>query len=101
MKDIRIAVIGVGRIGLTHAESLAHRVAGARLLAVTTSQSDRAAVARERCGEVRVYATLEALLGTEQLDAVVITSSTAAHADNVQQCARGRPAHLLRKTPGA
>jgi len=87
MKDIRIAVIGVGRIGLTHAESLAHRVAGARLVAVTTSKADRATVARERCGEVGVYPTLEALLAAEQLDAAVITSSTAAHADNVQQCA--------------
>ena len=43
MNEIRIAVVGVGRIGLTHAESLAHRVPGARLVAVTTSQSERAA----------------------------------------------------------
>ena len=37
MAEIRIAVIGVGRMGLTHADNLAHRVRGARLVAVTTS----------------------------------------------------------------
>jgi predicted dehydrogenase len=87
MSDIRVAVIGVGRIGLTHAESLARRVAGVQLVAATTSRPERAAAVRERCGGVTVYPTLKALLAKEQLDAAVITSSTAAHADNVQQCA--------------
>jgi predicted dehydrogenase len=85
--EIRIAVIGVGRIGLTHAENLAHRVPGARLVAATTSKPERAAAARLRCGDVAIYPTLEALLEAEQLDAVAITSSTSAHADNVQRCA--------------
>jgi predicted dehydrogenase len=87
MDKIRIAVIGVGRIGLTHAESLARRVAGAQLTAVTTSKPDRAAAARARCGDIAVYPTLDALLAAEVLDAVVITSSTSAHPDNVEACA--------------
>jgi predicted dehydrogenase len=87
MNEIRLAVIGVGRIGLTHAESLAKRVPGARLVAVTTSQPERAAQARQRCGDVAVYPDLDALLASEQLDAVVIASSTSAHADNVERCA--------------
>jgi len=87
MDEIRLAVIGVGRIGLTHAESLAKRVPGARLVAVTTSQPERAAQARQRCGDVAVYPDLDALLASEQLDAVVIASSTSAHADNVERCA--------------
>jgi predicted dehydrogenase len=89
MDEIRMAVIGVGRMGLTHAENLARRVRGARLVAVTTSDEERAAEARQRCGGVAVYPTPEALLAAERerLDAVVISSSTAAHADNVEQCA--------------
>jgi len=87
MKEIRIAVVGVGRIGLTHADILAHRVPGARLVAVTTSNKERAAAARARCGDVAVYPTLDALLENEQLDAILIASSTSAHADNVVQCA--------------
>jgi predicted dehydrogenase len=87
MDEIRIAVIGVGRIGMTHAENLAHRVHGARLVAVTTSKAERAAEARQRCGDVTVYPTLEPLLAAERLDGAVIASSTSAHADNVEQCA--------------
>ena len=92
MTDIRIAVVGVGRMGMTHAENLARRVRGARLVAVTTSQEARAAEAQARCGPVAVYRDLEALLeaassGTVALDAVCISSSTSAHADNVVACA--------------
>ncbi len=87
MAEIRIAVLGVGRMGLTHAENLAHRVRGARLAAVTTSRAERAAEARQCCGDVTVYPTVKALLAAERLDGVVIASSTSAHADNVEQCA--------------
>jgi predicted dehydrogenase len=87
MDETRLAVVGVGRIGLTHADIIAHRVPGARLVAVTTSNKRRADAARACCGDVSVYLTLDALLENEQLDAVVIASSTAAHPDNVVQCA--------------
>ncbi|MGD2206687.1 MAG: Gfo/Idh/MocA family oxidoreductase, partial [Anaerolineae bacterium] len=40
-----------------------------------------------RCGDVAVYPTLEALLDAGGPDAVCISSSTSAHADNVEQCA--------------
>jgi scyllo-inositol 2-dehydrogenase (NAD+) len=86
--DIRIAVIGVGRIGLTHAENLVRRTRGSRLVAVTTSDERRAAEARRRCGDAAVYPDLDSLLGAEELDAVCISSSTSAHADNVERCAR-------------
>jgi predicted dehydrogenase len=87
LNEVRIAVVGVGRIGLTHAENLARRVLGVRLVAVTTSNEARAQEARRRVGDVIVYPTLEALLRSERLDAVCISSSTSAHADNVVACA--------------
>jgi myo-inositol 2-dehydrogenase/D-chiro-inositol 1-dehydrogenase len=87
MDNIRIAVIGVGRMGLTHAENLARRVRGVQLVAVTTSQEDRAAAAQHCCGEVTVYPDLASLLAEEELDAVCISSSTSAHPDNVVACA--------------
>jgi len=89
MSETRIAVVGAGRIGLVHAENLAHRVRGARLAAVTTSRPERATAVRACCGDVPAYPNLDALLtaGRDHLDAVVIASSTSAHADNVAQCA--------------
>ena len=87
MDDLRLAVVGVGRMGITHAENLARRVRGARLVAVTTSSAERAGDVRRCCGDVAVYPGLDALLAAEQLDAICISSSTSAHADNVEQCA--------------
>jgi predicted dehydrogenase len=96
--EIRVAVVGVGRIGLTHAENLARRVHGARLVAVTTSKPERAAAVRERCGTVAVYPDLAALLAAGALDAVVLASSTSAHADNIVQCAAAG-VHILCEKP--
>ncbi len=87
MEKLRIAVVGVGRIGLTHAENLAYRVHGAELVAVTTSKPERVDAARRRLGKVKTYPTLTAMLDVERLDAVVIASSTSAHLDNVESCA--------------
>jgi predicted dehydrogenase len=87
MDEVRVAVVGVGRIGMTHAETLARRTRGARLVAVTTSSAERAAEARRRCGELSVYSSLETLLQAECLDAVVLASSTSAHVANVERCA--------------
>jgi myo-inositol 2-dehydrogenase / D-chiro-inositol 1-dehydrogenase len=98
LSEVRIAVVGVGRIGLTHAESLARRVHGARLAAVTTSKPERAAAVRESCGTVVVYPDLETLLAAGGLDAVVIASSTSAHADNIVECAAAG-LHILCEKP--
>ncbi len=87
MDDLRVAVVGVGRMGLTHAENLACRVRGARLVAVTTSKTERAAQVSQSCGPLAVYPDLASLLAGETLDAVVISSSTSAHATNVEECA--------------
>jgi myo-inositol 2-dehydrogenase/D-chiro-inositol 1-dehydrogenase len=98
MNEIRIAVVGVGRIGITHADNLAHRVHGARLVAVTTSSDERAAEVRRRCGDVAVYPNLDALLSAGELDAVCIASSTSAHAENVVRCA-GAGLHIFCEKP--
>jgi len=98
MDKVRIAVVGAGRIGVTHAENLARRVHGARLVAVTTSKAERAVEARQCCGDVAVYPDLGALLASEELDAVCIASSTSAHADNVVRCAAAG-LHILCEKP--
>lgn len=87
LDQLRLAVVGVGRIGIVHAENLAHRVRGAELVAVTTSNDERAANVRRRCGDVTVFPDVDALLSEAELDAAVIASSTSAHTANVRACA--------------
>jgi len=98
MDELRLAVVGAGRMGMTHAENLARRVHGARLVAVTTSSAARADEARRRCGAVTVYEKLDHMLEAERLDAVVISSSTSAHVANVEHCA-ATGLHILCEKP--
>ena len=92
MSELRIAVVGVGRMGQTHAENLVHRTRGARLVAVTTSSAERAEAVRRCCGAVPVYDDLDLLIESESLDAVIVSSSTSAHVENVEQCAASKNA---------
>jgi scyllo-inositol 2-dehydrogenase (NAD+) len=98
VSELRVAVVGAGRIGLTHAESLVRRVHGARLVAATTSRPERSEALCRACGTVSVHPSLEALLEAEALDAAVIASSTSAHVDNVVRCAAAG-VHLLCEKP--
>ena len=98
MSDLRMAVVGVGRMGLTHAENLVHRTRGAQLVAVTTSSAERAEAVRRRCGAISVYDNIDRLIESESLDAVIISSSTSAHVENVEQCAAAG-LHILCEKP--
>jgi myo-inositol 2-dehydrogenase/D-chiro-inositol 1-dehydrogenase len=98
MGEVRMAVVGGGRMGVTHAETLAHRTRGARLVAVTTSNAERAGQIRNSCGEVAIYPSLDQLLEAERLDAAVIASSTSAHVENVERCAAAG-IHMLCEKP--
>jgi predicted dehydrogenase len=98
MSELRMAVVGAGRMGLTHADHLAHRIRGARLTAVTTSSTERAEAVRRRCGAVPVYNDPDSLIESESLDAVIISSSTSAHVKNVEQCAAAG-LHILCEKP--
>jgi predicted dehydrogenase len=49
VSEIRIAIVGVGRTGLTHTGNLARRARGAELVAVTTPDEKLAVGARRVC----------------------------------------------------
>ncbi|MGD9702101.1 MAG: inositol 2-dehydrogenase [Acidimicrobiia bacterium] len=75
---VRIGVLGVGRIGRMHAELLAHRVEGASLAMV---QDVNGVAAASVGGHLDVPFTTEvdAMLASDDVDAVAICSSTDTH----------------------
>ncbi|MBS1825643.1 MAG: inositol 2-dehydrogenase [Acidobacteria bacterium] len=84
---LNIGLIGAGRIGKVHGETIAFRVPEANLLAVTDPNTDAATAIAKRCGIPQVCASTDEIFANKDIDAVLICSSTNTHADLAVQAA--------------
>jgi myo-inositol 2-dehydrogenase/D-chiro-inositol 1-dehydrogenase len=77
---VRVALIGAGRIGTSHAQILARRVTGAALVAVSDPRPEAAHALATELG-VRAETDPAALFADPGVEAVAITAASTAHAD--------------------
>jgi myo-inositol 2-dehydrogenase / D-chiro-inositol 1-dehydrogenase len=82
---LRIGLVGAGRIGRVHAQTLRQRLPNADLIAITDARLDAAVALAEELG-VATAPDFAALLALD-VDAVVIASSTDTHAPFIMQAA--------------
>jgi myo-inositol 2-dehydrogenase/D-chiro-inositol 1-dehydrogenase len=88
---LSIGVIGTGVMGAEHARRLAFEVDGADVVAVADVDLRRAAAAAASVGG-RAHGDAVELIGSDAVDAVIVASSDATHADLVLAClAEGKP----------
>lgn len=80
-QNVRVGLIGAGRMGSFHAENLAWRVPGATLAAVADPQPGAAEKLAEKLGAVKAYSDLHALLQDPEIEAVVIAAPARTHAE--------------------
>ncbi|CAM3640842.1 Gfo/Idh/MocA family oxidoreductase [Tsukamurella ocularis] len=83
---VRVALIGAGRIGANHAELLAREIPDAELVVVADPTPSADALA-SRLG-VESERSSDAVLGRDDVDAVVITTPARTHADLVVAAAQ-------------
>jgi myo-inositol 2-dehydrogenase/D-chiro-inositol 1-dehydrogenase len=79
-KVIRVGVIGAGRIGKIHAESLAARIPGAEIAAIADVNLNAARELAEKYRISQVYSDYREIMADGSIDAVAICSSTDTHA---------------------
>jgi len=84
MKKVRLGIVGLGRLGMKHAENIAVRVGGAELTAVCALEPERVKHAEDSWGS-RGYASFEDMLADGELDAVFIASSSSEHCRQIRQ----------------
>ena len=84
IRDVRIGIVGLGRLGMKHAENLAFRIRGARLEAACALEPDRVQAVCRDWGVPRGYARFEDLLADRELDAIFVASSSAEHCAQVR-----------------
>ena len=86
MEAIGFGVIGAGAIGRLHAQHLAARIPGARLVAVSDVSREAADACAEAAGAA-AYEDHRALLAHPQVEAVVIASPPDTHAALIEEAA--------------
>ena len=87
-KRLQIGIIGAGRIGKVHAESLAFRIPDAAPAAIADTNRDAAREVAERCRIPRVVTESKEILSDPTIDAVLICSPTETHANLIVEAAR-------------
>ena len=85
--QIRMGVLGAGRIGRIHAENLAFRIPGAEVVAVADVNLSAAEACAAACHMDRAYEDPRRVIEAPDVDAVLICSSTDCHADQLEQAA--------------
>lgn len=88
-KKLSVGIIGAGRIGKVHAETLSFRLRNrVNVAAITDVNAKAAEDAAARFGIPEVAPNSEAILGNPKIDAVLICSSTDTHANLVGRAAK-------------
>lgn len=87
-QELHLGIIGAGRIGRVHAETLAFRLPESRIDAITDIDRNAAESVATRCGIQNVAASSAEIIGDPQIDAVLICSPTDTHADLIVAAAR-------------
>jgi len=93
--DLRVGVVGAGRIGALHAGIVAHRVPGLRLVGVSDVHTPAAEAVAQRTGAAAM--TVEALIADPDIDAVAVCSSTDTHVDAIVAAAAAGKAIFCEK----
>jgi len=84
---LRVGIIGAGRIGRIHAETLAFRIPEARTISIADVNLEAAQLLAARCRIAEVTTSSEDILADPRIDAVLICSSTDSHASLITEAA--------------
>ena len=87
-QKLHIGIIGAGRIGRVHAETLAFRLPEAQTVAITDVNRDAAQAVAHRCNISRIAESAAQIIADPQIEAVLICSPTPTHADLIVEAAK-------------
>jgi myo-inositol 2-dehydrogenase/D-chiro-inositol 1-dehydrogenase len=83
MKNVRIGSVGLGRLGLAHAENIANRVRNAELAAICDVDQKKLNETADRLGVAKRYTSFEEMIAQKDLDAVAVVSPSGLHTKQI------------------
>ncbi|WP_341854161.1 Gfo/Idh/MocA family oxidoreductase [Brachybacterium sp. GPGPB12] len=91
-QDVRVGVIGVGRMGADHVERITRRIKGARVSVLSDYLRETAEKVSQAAPGSRVVDTWQEVVAAEDVDAVLIASPGEFHREQVLACIEaGKP----------
>jgi myo-inositol 2-dehydrogenase/D-chiro-inositol 1-dehydrogenase len=96
-RRLSVGLIGLGGMGTRHALNLHHHIGAARVAAVYDPDVNRAREAAAACGAAQVFDDPFRLIHADGVDAVVLASPDATHADFALECIHCRKPVLCEK----
>lgn len=97
-KKLKVGIIGTGRIGRVHTMSIANRLPQVEIRGVTDIDPGRAGEWAEQADVRTVYSDYQKMIADPEIDAVLICTSTDAHADIAVEAA-GAGKHIFCEKP--
>ncbi len=79
MKKFKVGIIGAGRIGRVHAQSITYHVANAEVKAMSDVRLEGVKEFAESLGIKEVYSDYKPIINDPEIDAVLVCSSTDTH----------------------
>ena len=86
-RQVNVGIIGAGRIGRVHAENLAYRIPEANVVAIADIFVEAAEQCAADLGIPSAIKDHRAIINNDQIEAVVICSSTDTHAQFIEEAA--------------
>jgi myo-inositol 2-dehydrogenase/D-chiro-inositol 1-dehydrogenase len=83
MNNIRIGSVGLGRLGIRHAENIAGRIQNAELTALCDVDAAKLEETAGRLGVRRRFTSFEEMIRCDEVDAVVLVSPSALHTKQI------------------
>ncbi|WP_138418073.1 inositol 2-dehydrogenase [Aquibacillus sediminis] len=84
MEEIRIGIVGLGRLGRIHAENIALNIPGVSLTAACSVVKEELDYAREILGVEETYISYEDMVNSPNIDAVCIVSPSGFHTEQIR-----------------
>ena len=85
MKNVNIGVVGLGRLGLKHAENLAFKIPKANLIAVCAMEEEKLEEVKRDWGIPYIYKDYDEMIKNKELDAVLIASPSGLHTEQISK----------------
>ncbi|MDR1307143.1 MAG: inositol 2-dehydrogenase [Treponema sp.] len=98
MNKVRIGSVGLGRLGLQHAENIAGRIQHAELTALCDVDAPKLKDAADRLGVPHRFTAFEELIACKDIDAVVLVSPSALHTGQIS-AAMAAGKHVFSEKP--